>query len=98
MNKQLLKDFIDKNIQKNIDPYDSLYNKCYRRVNTICRARINRLSYDLKYDNTKLYLIKGNKEIVIERKSKNLYWSELAYNKAIKLLEELKNEFFKESK
>lgn len=93
MNKQDLKNYIEERIQKQINSEYKNISKLYRRINTICRSSINRLSYELKYDNGKIYLLREGRERIIECKSKNINLSTDAFLTAEKLLKEAKEKF-----
>ncbi len=96
MNKNEIKNFIQETIEVKIKKYNTpFYQKFWRRVNTITRTQINRLSYELKYDNAKIYLIKDGRERIIETKSRNENLSKQAFKESENLLKEIKtNEFF----
>jgi hypothetical protein len=102
MNKQDLKNYIEEKTSEKIESnkksiWSKIWienqNKFWRRINTICRSSINRLSYELKYDNGKIYLLREGRERLIECKSKNINLSTNAFLTAEKLLKEAKEKF-----
>jgi hypothetical protein len=97
MNKNEIKDFIQETIQKQIDSSsEELTKKLWRRINTICRTKINRFSFDLKKDGTKIYLVKDGKERIIESKSRVIYLSNYAFKQANELLKKASDKFIEE--
>lgn len=85
--KSALKMFIEQETQKSMQStHNDDYLKYYRRVSSICRAAVNRLSYDLRFDNGKISLLHDTREIVIEQKTRNLELSEKAFNAGTALL------------
>lgn len=98
MNKQDLKNYIEEKTLEKIKANKNYkwlenQNKFWRRINTICRSSINRLSYELKYDNGKIYLLIERRERIIECKSNNINLSTDAFLTAEKLLKEAKEKF-----
>lgn len=90
INKQELKKYVEEQSKIACEYFSK---KTERRIITICRASINRLSYELKYDNGKIYLIREDRERIIECKSKNINLSSGVFKTVQKLLNEAKEKF-----
>ena len=89
--KEEMKKYISEIISKRISStQEKFIKRHYRRIETIIRASINRLSYELKMDGNAIYLVRDNKKIIIEHKSNCEYWKQSAFNNATMFLDDAK--------